>query len=112
MTTAYLAFETISLPLGRWALWHPSSRDAVKIVTITVPYSTVAWDVAIERGPKFGDHFGGPAPLLAVLAVALSTLPLLILTILAGRAAKLRATLTIQTRVFGTTEIFRAKRVP
>jgi signal transduction histidine kinase len=84
----------------------PAPGDAVKIVAITVPYSTVAWDVVIERGPKFGDHFGGPAPLLAVLAVALSTVPLLILTILAGRAAKLRATLTIERQISEQQQFF------
>ena len=62
---------------------------------MTIRDGKAAWDVAIARGPSFGIQYA-PTPWLAFLAAGLSAVPLLILSMLAGRATKLRAALAAE----------------
>ena len=57
------------------------------------------WGVGIARGAKFDQRYGPPTPWVAFTAVALSAVPLLVILVLAGRAAKLGATLTTEREV-------------
>ena len=54
-----------------------------------------AWSAAIARGPNF-DTQRGPAPWIAVIAAGASAVPMLVLSVLAARTAKLRGDLAAE----------------
>jgi signal transduction histidine kinase len=68
----------------------PTGAKRMKIVD-----GDVMCDVAIARGATFSTEYT-PAPWLAFVAVGISAVPLLILSVLAGRAAKLRGALAAE----------------
>ncbi len=57
------------------------------------------WGVGIARGANFNQRYGPPPRWLAFTAVALSAVPLLLILVLAGRAAKLGATLATEREI-------------
>ncbi len=66
---------------------------------MTVGEEAPRWKAAITRGARFTERFGPPTPWLVFIAVGLSAVPLLVLTILAGRASRLRADLAAEREV-------------
>ena len=69
------------VPLGENEALPANARRA------TLRDAGAPWGIAIARGERFSEFYGPPAPWLAFVAVGLSTVPLLVLASLAGRAA-------------------------
>ena len=70
----------------------PTPADARRV---TMHDGGVTWDAAIVRGPRFSDRYA-PTPWLAYIAAGMSAVPLLILAMLAGRAARLHGALVTE----------------
>jgi signal transduction histidine kinase len=66
---------------------------------VTIGEEAPRWKAAITRGARFTERFGPPTPWLAFIAVGLSAVPLLVLTVLAGRASRLRADLATEREI-------------
>jgi signal transduction histidine kinase len=64
------------------------------------------WSVGIARGPNFNVHVGPPTPWLAFIAAGLSALPLLGLTMLAGRVGQAEASLAAEREVLRQQRFF------
>jgi signal transduction histidine kinase len=98
-------------PLGENEALPANARRA------TLRHAAPSWGIAIGRGERFSEFYGPPAPWLAFVAVGLSTVPLLVLASLAGRAARLRAELVAEQEVarqqrFFTQSVSREFRTP
>lgn len=57
------------------------------------------WEVGITRGAQFGEQISKPTPWLVFIAIALSTVPLVILATLASRASGLKVALAAEQEV-------------
>ena len=88
------------VPLGEHEALPANARRA------TLRDAAAPWGIAIARGERFSEFYGPPAPWLAFVAVGLSTVPLLVLASLAGRAARLRAELAAEQEVAGQQRFF------
>lgn len=80
-----------------------SSSDNQSFVPVSDGAAT--WVARIQRGTGF-DKYGAPTPWLTFIAVGLSTLPLLLLASLAGRSARLSASLEAEREVLRQQRFF------
>lgn len=75
---------------------EPTPAGATRVV---VRDGSAEWSAGIARGEAFGQQVGAPIPWVAFIALGLSTVPLVLLTLLARRAANFRAALTAEREV-------------
>jgi signal transduction histidine kinase len=80
-----------------------ASSDMESFVPVSDGAAT--WVARIQRGAGF-DKYGAPTPWLTFIAVGLSTLPLLLLASLAGRSARLSASLEAEREVLRQQRFF------